>query len=180
MNEAVEILYGRYAQALYEIAEHKDAADRVMLELESVNELWISDKHFRTFLAHPFVSHQEKRAIVEHMFGKAHYSNIVVNFIKTLADNNRGNLIHGIFLKYRDIYESKKDKVRVFVESPQSLSDNQKDKLGEAFRKKLNKKIILETRVNPDLIGGLHIRYKDKVYDNSIGVQLNRLKEVMA
>ena len=122
MDDVLDILYDRYAQALYEIADHNDVADRVMLELESVGDLWISDKHFKIFLTHPFVSHEEKKSVMEHIFGKAHYSSLVINLIKALIDNNRSDLIYGIFLKYRDLYESGENSVRVFVESPQLIS----------------------------------------------------------
>ena len=179
MDDNLELLHDRYATASYEVAKHENAQDAVMQELEVLNDLWIHDNNFRIFLTHPFIDHQEKKAVIEEISKKKNLSSATLNFLKLLVDNNRGGLIHGVFLRYRDIYELKQNKIRVIVESPRPLSGNENNKLKKALNARFKKDIFLETHINPDLISGIYIHYRDRIFDNSIRVKLNKLREAI-
>ncbi|MBL7197313.1 MAG: ATP synthase F1 subunit delta [Candidatus Omnitrophica bacterium] len=180
MNDNLEILNDRYATALYEVAKKEDTTDTVLQELEVFNDLWFCDNNFRIFLTHPFIAPQEKRLVIEEISRKKNCCNTILNFLRLLIDNNRGSLIHGIFLRYRDIYELKQNRIRVIIESPRPLSDNENNKLKKALSVKFKKDIFLENHINPNLIAGLYIHYRDRIFDNSIRVKLSKLREALA
>ena len=179
MDDNLEVLHDRYATALYEIAEQENSTDRVMQEFEVLSELWLCDSNFRTFLTHPFITYQEKKAVIEEIAKERRCCDTILNFLRLIIDNNRGGLIHGIFLRYRDIYELKQNKIRVVVETPKSLSADENSKLKKTLKAKFKKDIFLEEYINPKIIAGLHVRYRDRIFDNSIRSNLNKLREAM-
>jgi len=179
MDDNLELLHDRYARALYEQAAQDKNIDRVMHELNSLSELWLSDGNFREFLIHPFITRQEKKAVMTQIIKKKKYCRTILNFIKVIIDNNRESLIHGIFLRYREICESGEDKLSVVVESAKKLSYNEKQQIKKALNIKLAKDVHLEVKVNPDLIAGLHFRYGDEIFNNNLDVKLDSLKEVI-
>ncbi|MBL7132027.1 MAG: ATP synthase F1 subunit delta [Candidatus Omnitrophica bacterium] len=177
MDDNLEILHDRYATALYEIAEQDKSLDRVMQELEVLSELWLCDSNFRTFLTHPFITRQEKKAVIEEIARKKNCCGTILNFLKFLIDSDRESLIHGVFLRYRDIYELQQNKIRVVIESPRSLSESEIKRLKNVLYTKFKRDILLEERINSDLIAGLFIRYRDRIFDNSMRTNLDKLRE---
>lgn len=177
MDENLEILHNRYATALYEVAEEVGVVDKVMCELEALSDLWLSDNNFRTFLTHPFISPEEKKSVVDKIAKDKKCCEAILNFVRFIIDQNRGDFIHGAFLAYRDIYELKQNKIRVVVETSKSLSRDENSKLKKALEAKFKKDIFLEEYINPKIIAGLHVRYRDRIFDNSIRSNLNKLRE---
>jgi len=179
MDENLEILHNRYATALYEVAEDSKVVDRVMCELEALNDLWLSDSNFRTFLTHPFITPEEKKAVIGKIIEEKKCCESILNFVRLLIDQNRDGFIHGVFLAYRDIYELKQNKIRMVVETPKSLSADENSKLKKALKAKFKRDIFLEEYINPEIIAGLHVRYRDRIFDNSIRSNLNKLREAI-
>ena len=179
MDDSVELLYDRYARALYKKAQDDGKIDEVMNGLEQLSQMWLSDNNFREFLSHPFITRQEKKAVTAQIIKKKKYCKTILNFIKVIIDNNRESLIHGIFLRYKEICESGEDKLSVVVESARELSYDEKQQIKKALDAKLAKSVYLDTKVNPDLIAGLHFRYGDETFNNNLKERLNSLKEVI-
>ena len=179
MDDNLEILADRYARALYDISKHQHLADRVMQELKALHELWLCESDFRMFLTHPSVIRQEKEDVVDDIAKKKHFCSTVVNFLKLLIDNSRIILLHSVFLRYRDIYELQQNLIRVIIEGPRPLSHIEANNLGKTLKAKFKKDILLEDNVKVDLISGLHIRYRDRIFDNSIISKLDKLRGVL-
>ena len=70
------------------------------------------------------------------------------------------------FLKY----------IRLYIETARSFSREEKSLLADALARKFKEKISMEIRLNPELISGIFIKYKDKIYDYSVRTQLNKLE----
>ena len=63
------------------------------------------------------------------------------------------------------------------VYSAVSLEDKQLEMLERVFTDKFGKQVKLESIVEPSLIGGYRVEISGHVYDDTIGVQLQRLEE---
>lgn len=60
-----------------------------------------------------------------------------------------------------------------------ALADKPKSEIESYLQKNTGKKIILETAVDSNIIGGLIIRTEDGLYDASISNQLNKIKQTL-
>ncbi len=97
------------------------------------------------------------------------------NFVKLLVHNGRITLapqIHDLFERYRAEHEGVVD---VEVRTAYPLEADDRDKLTQALKKALGRKVRLQVAEDRDLIGGVVIRAGDKVIDGSVRGRLERL-----
>jgi F-type H+-transporting ATPase subunit delta len=65
------------------------------------------------------------------------------------------------------------------VKSAVPLDENDRSLLIQRLQNMMGKKIVLETTVEPRLIGGLIVRVSDKLIDGSTKAMLSNLKQAM-
>jgi len=179
VNDNLELLHDRYARALFERAEESASTDKVMEELEILSEECAENKNFVCFLTHALITAPEKKKVVEEIARRNKYDRTILDFLKVLIDNKRENLIHAIFLRYRDLYDQHKKRIRVYIETAKLLTKDEKHSIMDTLALKFREKVDVEVMENPELIGGMTVQYKDKIYDYSVKTQLHRLKEKM-
>ena len=180
MQDKFELLHDRYARALFEYAREENSTDKVMEEFGVLNLAWLEDEEFDRFLTHPLISVAEKKSTIALLTRKKKFCAASLNFLNVLIDNGREDLIHAVFLRYRDLYDESKKQARVYVETPVLLEKSDKLFLMDELTRKFGKKINVEIRKNPDLISGLSVRYKDRLYDYSGKGQLKCLCGILA
>jgi F-type H+-transporting ATPase subunit delta len=72
------------------------------------------------------------------------------------------------------------DTVGVTVISSQELTDNLLKKLSSIMKDRLDKDVILDNQLDKEIIGGLLLRYDDKMIDVSIKNKVNQLVKQLA
>lgn len=179
MQDKLELLHDRYARALFEYAREENCIGKVMEELEVLNLEWLESEEFDKLLTHPLISADEKKSAIALLAREKKFCAATTDFLNVLIDNGRENLIHAVFLRYRDLYDESKKQARVYVETPELLEKEDKIFLIDELTRKFGKKINVEIRKKPDLISGLSVRYKDRLYDYSAKGQLERLGEIL-
>ncbi len=68
---------------------------------------------------------------------------------------------------------------RVEVVVPSSLSGTQKELLKVVLERQTGKKIELEEKVDPAVLGGMVVKLGSTVYDGSVRTQLSRFQEIL-
>ena len=172
-----EILHGRYARALIDVAAAGERLDEVAKNLSQVSEMVRKNKHFSKILLHPGVDKAEKINLLESISKQARFCKEFHSFIRVLARKNRLGLIHGVFLKYRDFYEQRKGLLKVFVTTAVSLSAAQLKRLKEVLERRLKKDIRISQVVEPSLIGGFNLRIGNSVYNLSLANKAKLIKK---
>src|SRR4051812_30238499 len=104
-------------------------------------------------------------------------SELVTNFLRVLARHERLDLLPAIAAEARLMHEVRSGRRRVQVTSAAPLSSEAFGRIRDRLAASLPFDPILETRVNPSLIGGLLIRVGDTVYDSSLKTRVDQLRE---
>jgi F-type H+-transporting ATPase subunit delta len=104
-------------------------------------------------------------------------SPLVANFLKVLARHDRLELLGLIVKEARLRQEARSGKQRVQVKSALPLSDSARARIQQRLAESLPFEPILETQVDPSLIGGIVIRVADTVYDSSLATRVEKLRE---
>jgi F-type H+-transporting ATPase subunit delta len=157
-----------YAQALLTAAEKQGQAPAVLEELESlVGDLFAALPQFEAFLSSLAISRTRKPSVIRSAL-QAQASPLVLNFLLVLNDHERLELLRPIAAAYRALYEERTGHIRVRVQSAVPLPDDQRQRLAEELRAKYQKEPILETSVDPDLLGGLVVQVGDWLCDGSV------------
>lgn len=101
---------------------------------------------------------------------------LFANFIRVVATHDRldlAPLIHDLAVREA---ERRLNQQRVQITSASELSPETLESIRSSIATALSKQPILETRVDPSLLGGMTIRVGDTVYDGSLKTQVKQLR----
>ncbi len=102
------------------------------------------------------------------------------NFVAVLAENRRLLLLPEIAAHYEVLRAQIENTVDVEVVSAVALDAAQAEKLGRALDARLKRRVRMQNRVDPTLLGGAVIRAGDLVIDGSLKGRLERLGTELA
>jgi F-type H+-transporting ATPase subunit delta len=164
-----------YAQALLGAAEKKGLASEILEEIESlVRDVLDRDPKIEQFLSSAAVGRGLKKEVLDKAFG-GRASEILSSFLVVLDEHDRLNLVRAVAAAYREMYDRKAGRMHVRVTSAVPLADYQGEHLRHELRSAFGRDPILETRIDPDLLGGLVVQVNDWVYDASVRTRLENI-----
>ena len=167
-----------YAQALIELAGGDLSLEETFLnEIKSINEIISQIKETKQIFENPGISKDEKKELIKNLFsGKINQN--VLNFLFLLIDKQRFNILPDIQNWLNKFINNRKGIVIAEVTSALELDANTLENLKQKFETLLkeDKKVTIETKIEPALIGGLMVKINDLVYDGSIKGKLDNLK----
>lgn len=165
-----------YAEALLRSATAKQQADAVFEELDSlVRDVFKADPQFEAFLASAAIGRRHKADVLKSVFEKR-ASETFFNFLMVLNAHERLELLRPIHAAYKELLDEQARRIRIRVETAVPLPDDQRERLANELRESFQLEPILETRVDPELLGGLVVRIGDWLYDGSVRSMLETLR----
>jgi F-type H+-transporting ATPase subunit delta len=170
----------RYAVALYKTADRRELVDRVETDLAATVELLAKEPALREFLLSPEVLDEHKEALVNKVLApKVH--TITLNFLLLLLKKRRFDHIAGINDSLIEQVEEHRGILRAQVITPTELRQDLRDRLETRLESMTGKTIVLESEVDPDLLGGMVVVLHNQLIDGSVRRELDRLHdELMA
>ncbi len=172
-------LYGlnaRYANATYIAASKTSSLEKVEGELLAIKATSESNKSFASFLENPLISRATKTKQVESLL-KGKTSPVTLNLMTALAGNARLSSIGGITTKYIQLMKARRNEVEATIISSEPLGKAQLTAVSEAMKTQFAEgaKVVLNTKVDPAMLGGLQIQIGDKFLDLSVGSRIEEL-----
>jgi F-type H+-transporting ATPase subunit delta len=164
-----------YADALLDAAG--TGTDGVLEELGSfVDDVLDKLPDLREIFFSRIVGREEKLRLIDRVF-ESRSSPIVANFLRVLVRHDRIELIPLIVREARLRHEVRSGRRRIQIKTAMPLSDQAQERLRTRLAQSLPFDPILETQVDPSLIGGIVIRVADTVYDSSLATRVAQLRE---
>ena len=165
-----------YARAVFEIALERNELDKWRSDLKLVSSL-AEDAVLQTLLESPKLSFEDKMKMVnEHL---PEIGSLTRNLIYLLIMRGKVNLIGRISEQYQQLVDDYHGVEHAEVITAIPLDDTEMKKLENTLTGLLGKKLVLETRVDPAIIGGLVVRVNGKLIEGSIRDKLLSLKKDM-
>ena len=164
----------RYSKAIFDIAEEKNQVKEIYELLNSAMVLYRTDKEFKNFIRNPLINNEEKKLVLNEIFGKDNSDNL--NILLYILDKGRINCIKYIVAEYLKIYYRKNRILDVRATFTKELTEEQKKKLIDKLSQKTGKEINLEIKIDRNILGGGIIRIGDKIIDGSIRRELDNWK----
>ena len=167
-----------YAEALFEAARERDELEEVLDDLkEFVNALEESEELSLFFYGGQIPEREKRRAIDAFTEGMALSTR---NFLKVLSDNGREEILEEVLLRYEELVKEHLGKVEVEVTTAVELSEEEVGRINERLGRLLEgREVILDTSVDPDILGGAVFRFGGRRVDSSVRGQLLSLREEM-
>ncbi|WDI32864.1 F0F1 ATP synthase subunit delta [Hyphococcus flavus] len=170
---------GRYATALFDLAKEAGAIETVEGELRALQGSINGSDELRGFLKSPVYDRAEQMAVVEELAAKAGFGALTANFLKLIASNRRLFALEDMIRAFAKLAADDRGEVSAEAMTAAAMNDEQIKALRLEIERMVGKAVNLETRVDPDLLGGLIVKIGSKMVDASLRTKLNRLKTVM-
>lgn len=176
MNEG--LIPRRYAKALFKVAQEKNCAPQMYALMKQLSLSFAAQPVLNQTIANPFVSAEEKVALITTAAGATAADPLMADFLKLLIQNKRIDLVRDIALAYADIYRKENNIYVVTVTSAQPLDPAELERLHRIVQEHLPKGATTEfsSQVNPDIIGGFTIAINNERLDASIKNELKQLR----
>ncbi len=168
----------RYARALLDVAV-KEQADLELVEHELAEfaDLFTQYPLLQKVLLNPAVPVPRKRAAVADLLAQAKFTPIVSKLVALLADRDRLVLVPDLLAAYRDRLLDHRHVVRAEVTTASELDAPRAQAIQKGLAALTGRTVMLATKVDPSIIGGLVARIGSTVYDGSVTRQLERMRE---
>jgi len=166
----------RYAKALFGIGIDRGTYDQLGAELAALTKLLEGSSELRQALENPGFKGSEKRAILKSLLPRVAPSEPVQRFALLLLERGRIGALSSIGRAYREMADARAGQVRASVTSATPLGASEVDKVRRSLEQRTGQKVIVETSVDPSLIGGVVARVGDLVLDGSVRTQLDELR----
>lgn len=167
----------RYAKALHGLAAEARRAEAVAEELARFEQLLGAEAPLREALLRPWVKAATKRSIVLEIAGRLELSTLTRNFLALVAQRRRLDLLGEILTAYRARVDEAAGRIRARVRSATPLGDAERASLREQLGRRVGKTVLLDTEVDPTLVGGFVAEVGSRVLDMSVAGQLTALRE---
>jgi F-type H+-transporting ATPase subunit delta len=165
----------KYAEALFHLAEETDGIDAVRRDLENLAEVLRQTPALNLFIESPDVAQAEKTLLFESTI-RGKVKNATWQFLQLLLRRKRAALLPEILSEYVQMDEEKKGIRRVTVVSAVPLDKSEKELLTLRLRDLTGKTILIDTQVDPSILGGVVVYLDGKVIDGSVRTGLEELK----
>jgi F-type H+-transporting ATPase subunit delta len=167
----------RYAKAIFELANDENALERVTAEVKRVGDAVASSAELQVALTNPTVEPATRKAIMSQILQRLAVSPTVRNAVLLITDHGRVTLMPQISDLLGLLADERAGKVRAEVTSAVAMTEAQYARLTAALEKLTGRKIALQRKVDPSLIGGVVTRIGDKVYDGSVQSRLAEMRQ---
>ena len=172
-------LAGRYASALFELASEAGFVSAVESDLETLADALRESGELRALIRNPEVSREALGRVLAGLGTQLTLSDLTRNFLGVLAGNRRVAELPATIRAFQSIAAAPRGEVTAEVASAHALTDEQLATLEQKLRARQGRTVKLQTRVDPDLLGGLVVTIGSQRIDSSIRSRLNSLAQAM-
>lgn len=166
----------RYAKALFEVAQEEKQLDAFGTQLAELHDAISGHAELEKFINNPQVKKEAKKELVQKLF-EAQLSPIVYNFLRLLIDKRRENILRGVLAEYKNLANAAQNIVPAEVTVARPLAQKQQAQLVEKLKSITGKRVVIETKVDQSIMGGVIVRIGDKLIDGSVVCQLKTLQK---
>jgi F-type H+-transporting ATPase subunit delta len=167
-----------YAEALFELGERHGMHDELARGLNTMTALLDSDPRVRAFLETPKVALADKRRVLRTTL-EDQVSDLFMNFVLVVLQKRRQRLFRVIAAEYRELLDRKLGRLHVQVTLAHEPDEAAEQNITRELSRILGLSVIPHISVDPALLGGIVVRYSDRVMDGSLRHRLVSLRNRM-
>jgi F-type H+-transporting ATPase subunit delta len=170
---------GRYATALFELADEANNLDGVLNDLAAIDDALAESADLRALVTSPIYSRAQQGAAMVAIGDKMGLSDLTRNILGLMATKRRLFTLPGVISGYRALLADKRGEVTAEVTSATALTEKQVAALSEKLKASVGKDVMLKMAVDAKLIGGLVVKVGSRMIDTSIRAKLSNLQNAM-
>ncbi|HSH99421.1 MAG TPA: F0F1 ATP synthase subunit delta [Reyranella sp.] len=171
---------GRYASALFELADNAKSLDQIAQDFDTFKKLLAESADLVRLIASPVIGRDLQGKALLAVLDAARIAGLTRNFIGTVAANGRARELPAMAAAFLAELARRRGETTAVVTSAVPLTPQQLQQLSDALRSVLGgAKVSIDAHVEPDILGGLVVKVGSRLFDSSIRSKLQRLQLAM-
>ena len=159
-----------YGGALYALAAEEHCEDAVLEGLTLAADAFRETPGYLKLVQNPAVPREERLAML-HVY--------VLNFLKILCGKSALGMAAGCLQEYKALLYEARGILPVQAVSAVPLDEAQRRALCDSLAQKTGRTILLETAVDPSVLGGVKLRYEGLELDGPAAGRLAALRRAL-
>ncbi|MEP6915511.1 MAG: ATP synthase F1 subunit delta [Acidobacteriota bacterium] len=170
----------RYARALFDVALVEADVQQVGRELAAFARMVAGHEMLTRVLANPAIPVPQKRAVVTQLLERSGpVTPVVGKLLLLLANGDRLVLLPELAAAYENRLREHARVVRAELITAFPLPDDRVAALQDGLQRATGRSVVIDTRVDPSIIGGAIAKIGSTVYDGSVTRQLQKMKDAL-
>jgi len=173
-------IHARYATAAFVAASKAKVLPQVEMEMLAFKDNLQKSKELANYVENPTISREAKISAMEALAGD-NFSHITKNTLVTLAANARLAQVDKVIDAFSSLMKAHRKEVDAVITSAEPLTKAQTRAISSALTPhiKQGEKVVLSTKVDPSILGGLTILIGDKFLDLSAAAKIAALQRAI-
>jgi len=166
----------RYAQAIFDLAIENNQVEPWGEDLAVVAEAF-SDAEFSALLKHPDMSAVAKMEATATVL--AGVNPLIRNLVDLLVSKNSVDAIPGVHSGYTELLDAHLGRQRVEITTAVPLESAEEERINAFVKDLVRRDVVLTTKVDESILGGLVIQIGDRLLDGSTKARLESLRNTL-
>jgi F-type H+-transporting ATPase subunit delta len=172
-------LAGRYALALFALAEERKALDTVAADLAAVKQALADSAEFAALTTSPLVGRDDAMRAIGAAAAAMKLDTVTANFLGVLAKNRRLAQLPAVIRAFSTLTARHRGEITAEITSARALDEGQVDAIRQNLRARYGTDIAVDLAIDPAILGGLVVKVGSERIDGSIRTKLNTLAQAM-
>jgi F-type H+-transporting ATPase subunit delta len=172
-------LAGRYATALFALAQENNSIDAVQDSLTTLSAALAESEDLKELTNSPVLTRDDAGKAIAAIAAKLGLEKLTTNILGVLAANRRLDQIPAVIRAFSTLASSYRGEITAEVTSAHPLDDKQIEALKAQLKKRVGSDVSVSTAVDPSILGGLVVKIGSQMIDSSIKTRLNTLSQAM-
>jgi F-type H+-transporting ATPase subunit delta len=169
----------RYAAALFDLADERRVLDDVASDLRELRAMLAASADLSRLVRSPILTRSEQAKAIAALAQSAGFSPLIRDFLAVVAKNRRLFAVPAMIEAYLARLAERRGEVTAEVTAAQPLNETQLALLSEQLRRSVGRRVSIDARVDPGLIGGMIVKIGSRMIDGSLRSKLQRLQLAM-
>ena len=167
----------RHAQAVFQIAREQDTLDKWQADLDEIASAF-DDEDLSRVLESPRIRPDQKQELARQRL--AGLDPLARNLASLLVSKGRVALAGDIAGEYRALLDDHRGVGTAEVTTAVPLDPQAESRIADQMSNATGKRIMLTSRVDADIVGGIVIKIGDRLIDGSTRTKLSAMKNALA
>ena len=166
----------RYANALFNLASETNSISKYEKDLDKILTIFKEDPYFTQFIKSPLYPRDNQLSTMKTICTKLKLHDDVINTILVMTSKRRLFSLKDMILQFKNLCRLDRNELVVEVVSVSELGKTDLNKITKSISSKIGSDIIIKSKSDPAILGGLIVKVGSKLIDTSIRSKLAKLK----
>ncbi len=169
----------RYANGLSETLADPAGLEAAFDALAWMSQLYLEEHDFRSILANPAIDVQTRVGVLREVTSTQTIPETVVRLAEVMLRRGRIALLPDVTTVFGMIINQRLGRVTAKVKTTTPLKDDQEKHLRDVLEGLSGKTVLLDSHIDPEIIGGIVAQIGDTVLDGSLRARLESMKQAL-